>query len=73
MNPLQSGISHWQTLPDRRNHLDRVIGPDPGLANSVNLHTPLIVAPLSKDLFQQARIHTQDLGPQTLRLESLDV
>jgi hypothetical protein len=65
MNPFKNGISHLKTLPGFRNHSDRVIGPDPGLANSVNLHPTLIRAPLGTDLFQQAKIHNQDPGPQT--------
>jgi hypothetical protein len=45
MNPIKNGISRLKTLPDFRNHSDRVIGPGPELANSVKLHRPLIRAP----------------------------
>ena len=64
-NPFKNSISHLKTLPGFRNHSDRVIGPDPGFANSVNLHPTLIRAPWSKDLFQHAKIHNLDPGPQT--------
>jgi len=62
MNPFKNGISHLKTLPGFRNHSDRVI---PGLANSVNSHPTLIRALLGTDLFQHAKIHNQDPGPQT--------
>jgi hypothetical protein len=55
MNSFKNDISHLKTLPDFRNHSDRVIGPAPGLAHSVNLHPTLRRAPLSKELFDMQK------------------